>query len=337
MLTAVFIYWGWDSAVSINEETDDPATTPGRAAVLSTLILLFTYAIVTVAAVAFAGTGTEGIGLGNAKNAEDVFTAISPQLFGNSGLGHVGQLLLAASILTSASASTQTTILPTARTALSMAVYKAIPERFARIHPKYLTPTWSTIGMGVISIVFYLLFTLVSQNLLSALIGSIGLMIAFYYGLTGFACVWFYRRNLFTSPRNFVMQGLFPFLGGAMLLYAFYLAVQSYWAPDWLTDDDNNNITIFGKGAVAVVGIGALLLGLILMIVWWSIKSDFFRQKTLPRKGAHELVLAGIPHDPAGDAEIRLPDAGLPDILISDDLSNLPPGQRAVRREDLND
>ena len=29
MLTAIFIYWGWDTAVSVNEETADPAKTPG--------------------------------------------------------------------------------------------------------------------------------------------------------------------------------------------------------------------------------------------------------------------------------------------------------------------
>jgi amino acid transporter len=51
-LHAVFIYWGWDSAVSVNEETKDPETTPGRAAVISTVILVLTYAIVAVAAVA---------------------------------------------------------------------------------------------------------------------------------------------------------------------------------------------------------------------------------------------------------------------------------------------
>lgn len=68
LLTAVFIYWGWDTAVSTNEEADDPATTPGKAAVLSTVLLLLTYALVTVAAVSFAGVGTDGIGLGNAEN-----------------------------------------------------------------------------------------------------------------------------------------------------------------------------------------------------------------------------------------------------------------------------
>ncbi|MCB0900351.1 MAG: APC family permease, partial [Actinobacteria bacterium] len=125
VLTAIFIYWGWDTAVACNEESDDPGTTPGRAAVISTFLLLATYALVSVAAIAFAGTGTEGIGLGNEENAADAFAAIGPDLFGDSLLGKIGLMLLAASILTSASASTQTTILPTARTTLSMGVYKA--------------------------------------------------------------------------------------------------------------------------------------------------------------------------------------------------------------------
>lgn len=46
VLLAVFIYWGWDSAVAVNEETKDPATTPGKVAVLSTIFLVLTHAIV---------------------------------------------------------------------------------------------------------------------------------------------------------------------------------------------------------------------------------------------------------------------------------------------------
>jgi amino acid transporter len=168
MLTAIFIYWGWDTAVSVNEETADPTKTPGRAAIISTVLLLITYAIVAVAVIAYAGTGTHGIGLGNEDNADNVFTAIGTSLFGNSTLGHVAIGLLTFSILTSASASTQTTILPTARTSLSMAAYKALPEKFARIHPKFLTPTWSTVAMGVVSVAFYVVFTLISPDLLSS-------------------------------------------------------------------------------------------------------------------------------------------------------------------------
>ncbi|HOB56680.1 MAG TPA: amino acid permease [Rhodoglobus sp.] len=325
MLIAIFIYWGWDTAVSVNEESDDPAKTPGRAAILSTVLLLATYGV-TVAAVAFAGVGTEGIGLGAEANSSDVFSAIGPALFGDSVIGHILLLLLAASILTSASASTQTTILPTARTALSMAVYKAVPAKFARIHPKFLTPTWSTIGMGIVSAGFYLIFTLISPTLLGALIGSIGLMIAFYYGLTGFACVWFYRKTLTTSFRNFVMRGLFPFLGGAMLAAVFGYGLVQFAAPDWLVDDNGDNVTIFGIGATAVVGIAALVLGAILMGIWALRQPDFFRGKTLARR-SDDLVLA------PGDGRVPtfgLPDSGRMPEVIAPDLSNLPEGQEAI-------
>ena len=330
VLTAIFIYWGWDTAVACNEESDDPGTTPGRAAVISTFLLLATYALVSVAAIAFAGTGTEGIGLGNEENAADAFAAIGPDLFGDSLLGKIGLMLLAASILTSASASTQTTILPTARTTLSMGVYKALPESFAKIHRNYLTPTTSTIMMGLVSILFYVLFTLVSPNLLSALIGSVGLMIAFYYGLTGFACVWFYRKDLTKNARDFMMRGVVPLGGGLILLVVFAYGLIQYAKPDWLTDDDGNNVTILGFGAVAVVGIGALALGLVMMVIWWLMSPDFFRGRTLSRRSSADLVLAP---PTAVDPMFGLPDSGDMPTVIAPDLSNLPPGETAVNPE----
>ena len=283
LLTAIFIYWGWDSAVAVNEETKDPARTPGRAAVLSTLLLLGTYLLVTIATVSFAGVGTKGIGLGNPGNSDDVFSVMAPEVFGSSPIGFVLQALFAATILTSASASTQTTILPTARTSLSMAAHKAMPEVFARIHPRYLTPTWSTIGMGVVSIVLFLGLNLISPSLLNALVYSLGLMIAFYYGLTGLACTWFYRRTLLRSARNFVFRGLFPMLGFVMLAVVFVYGLQQYALPDYLTDDAGKNVTIFGIGATAVVGVVGLLIGFVLMGIWWWRNPDFFRGRVIPR------------------------------------------------------
>jgi amino acid transporter len=330
LLTALFIYWGWDTAVACNEESDDPGTTPGRAAVISTFLLLATYALVSVATIAFAGVGDEGVGLGNADNADDVFAAVGHDLFGDSVLGKIALMLLAASILTSASASTQTTILPTARTTLSMGVYKALPESFAKIHRKYLTPTTSTLAMGAVSILFYLLFTLVSPNLLTALIGSVGLMIAFYYGLTGFACVWFYRKDLTASARDFMMRGVVPLMGALILTAVFVYGLIQYAKPDWLTDDDGNNVTIFGYGAVAVVGIGALLLGVVMMFVWRIASPAYFQGLTLPRRSSADLILV-----PAHGVEpmFGLPDSGDMPTVIAPDLSNLPPGETAVNPE----
>jgi amino acid transporter len=319
ILIAVFLYWGWDTAVAVNEEADDPATTPGRAAVLSTVLLLVTYVLVAVASVAFAGTGTDGIGLGNPDNANDVFAAIGPSVFGDSALGSVFVVLLIISVLTSSAASTQTTILPTARAALSMGAYRAIPPRFAKIHPRYLTPSYATWAMGIVSILFYVLLTIISTNVLADSISAVGLLIAFYYGLTGFACVWFYRKHL--HGRNLWTKGVLPGLGGLLLLGAFIEASITYASPD------GGETTVFGIGGVFVIGVGSLVLGAVLMFIYSRIAPPFFRGEILT-KGSHDLILP--PHHTAG---IGLPDSH-EETVIAPDLSNLPPGQHPTDPRD---
>jgi amino acid transporter len=320
-LIAVFIYWGWDTAVATNEEADDPATTPGRAAVLSTVLLLLTYAVVTIAAVSIAGVGSTGIGIGNPDNAADVFAGMGKVVFGTGLVGAIMVFFLKITVLTSASASTQTTILPTARTSLSMGAYKAIPERFARIHPKYLTPTDSTIWMGAVSIVFYVGLTLVSQDILADTIAAVGLMIAFYYGLTGFACAWYYRKTMWSSKRNILMQGVIPLIGGILLLGAFLFACHTYYSPDY------GETSLGAVGGVFIIGIGSLLVGVVLMFIYSYISPSYFRGETLPRGDAGELLL--VPAD-GSVALFGLPDSGEMPTVIAPDLSNLPPGETAI-------
>ena len=155
VLLSVFIYWGWDSTVTVNEESENSNETPGRAAVVSTVILLATYVIVAIAAQAFDGP-QELI-----DHSDDIFSEL-----GQAVLGSPLDKLLIIAVLTSAAASTQTTILPTARTSLSMARAKAMPESLGRIHPRFLTPHVSTIWMGSLSIVWYVGLTIVSENIL---------------------------------------------------------------------------------------------------------------------------------------------------------------------------
>jgi amino acid transporter len=255
VLLAVFIYWGWDSGVAVNEETEDSTTAPGRAAVISTLLLVGIYVLVSTAAVAFAGPDTLS------ANQDDVFAPIGKSVLG-SGLDK----LLIIAVLTSASASTQTTILPTARTSLSMARQGALPLIFARIHRRFQTPDVSTILMGVVSILWYVGLTLVSDNILQDSIAALGLMIAFYYGLTGYACTIYFRRELTKSVKNFFYIGVLPLLGGVSLTYIFIRSCSDLGKKD----AGNAGTTIFGVGEPLVIGLGALLLGVILM-VWWNI------------------------------------------------------------------
>ena len=271
ILLALFIYWGWDTCLALNEETKDPERTPGRAAILSTVILLVTYVGVTVAAMAYAGLGDTGLGLGNASNAEDVFFALKDVL-----MGPLAPLLVIA-VMVSAISSTQTTILPTARGTLAMAAYRALPKRFSRVHPKHHTPAFSTIVMGIVATVFYVGMTIISEDFLSDTILSLGLAIAFYYAITGFACVWFFRRELFTSASNVVVKFLFPLLGALMLTGAFVVSAIDMFSVDY------GSTVLFGVGGVFVIGVGSLALGVVLMIVWscFPRARPFFRGETL--------------------------------------------------------
>jgi amino acid transporter len=193
-------------------------------------------------------------------------------------------------VMVSAISSTQTTILPTARGTLAMAVYKALPARFGMVHPRFKTPGFSTVVMGVVAIVFYVGMTLVSENILEDTIASLGLAIAFYYGITGFACVWFFRKTAFTSARNVVFQFLFPLLGGILLAAAF---VKS--AIDML-DPEYGSTTLLGVGSVFVVGIGSLLVGVLLMIVWsfFPASKPFFRGESL--NADTEVLVPDVDH-----------------------------------------
>jgi len=275
VLLAIFIYWGWDSGVTVNEETKDSSTAPGRAAIISTIILVGIYVVVTTAAQAYGGTQNL------IDNANDVFANIGHSVFGSP----FDKILIIA-VLTSASASTQTTILPTARTSLSMARARALPGAFGKIHPRYLSPSVSTLAMGGVSIVVYVGLTLISSNIIVDCVSALGLMIAFYYGITGFACVIFYRRELFRSVKNFLFVGVLPTLGGLMLGYAFVKSSID------LSKKGAGSGVVLGLGSPFVIGIGGLLLGAVLMLIWRGLNPEFFRRKT---EVAHPALLDATP------------------------------------------
>lgn len=273
VLLALFIYWGWDTCLALNEETKNPRTVPGRAALLSIAVLIVLYVGVTVAAMMFAGMGDSGTGLTVEENLDDVFSVLSGALFGPWGW------FLILAVMVSAASSTQTTILPTARGTLSMAVYRALPAKFALLHPKFKTPWFSTTVMGIAAIAYYVVMSIVSQDILADSLLSMGLAIALYYTIVCFACVWYYRDTLRDSARNLWMRGIFPTLGGLMLGYAF---VQS--AIDMI-DPEYGYTVFFGIGGVFVIGIGALALGLVVMGLW-ALNKDakpYFRGESLNR------------------------------------------------------
>jgi amino acid transporter len=280
MLLAVFIYWGWDTTATVNEETEDPGEAPGRATVISTLILLGIYVIVAVAAQAYAGVHQL------VANQEDVLSALGTEVFGSP----LDKILIIA-VLSSAAASTQTTILPTARTTLSMARAHALPKSLGRVHPRFLTPHISTLVMGAASIIWYVGLTIVSEDILFDSLAALGLMIAFYIGLTGFACAIYYRRELFRSVKNFFFVGLGPFVGGVIL---FYLLIKNSIELANPANSESGN-SWFGVGPPLLIAAFFLVLGIVLMVIQWRALPGFFRQRP-------EVAPAGFLE---GEAEIE--------------------------------
>jgi amino acid transporter len=280
----LFIYWGWDTALSVNEETADKSRTPGRAGIISTVLLLVTYVIVIISMQAFAGIGTTGVGLKNSGHQFDVLSVTGGAIFGTSGLGTFLSRLLILMVLSSAAASTQTTILPTARTTLSMAAYGALPESFAKIHPRYLTPTVSTLVMGGASILLYIPLNYISGgNPIADAVTAIGLYIAFYYGLTAFSCVWYYRATLTSSAQNLWLRGILPGLGGLIMYAAGLYSLQS----DWVATNSYTTWTVpvlhWQIGGTFLIAALAALAGVIGFVYMRITAPAFFRKQTLTR------------------------------------------------------
>ena len=189
LLIGVFIYWGWESALSLNEENED-SNASGRAGIASTVLLVLTYVLLGTALVAYAGL--------------DAFTAadrqgIESEIFDDLAtpiLGSPLDKLVLIAVLTSALASTQTTILPGARTTLSMAFHKAFPPRFGEVSPRFFTPAFSTIVIAVLAIAWYVPLNLFAQGSLFDSLQALSLLIAFYYAINGLSCFAFYRREI---------------------------------------------------------------------------------------------------------------------------------------------
>ena len=269
---SIFIYWGWDLCLTLNEEASDSAKTPGRAAALVIFIILTLYLSVSVSTMRFAGLGDTGLGLSNPETGENVLAEMAVPVMGPFAV------LVALAVLASSVASLQSTFVSPARTLLAMGHYRAIAERFAWVHPKYRSPGYATIVAGVVAGVFYSVMHVVSEHVLADTILTLGMMICFYYGLTAFACVFYFRQTLFRSARNFFLRGLAPLTGGLVLAAVFVETAMDSMSPQF-----GSGSSVFGVGLVFLLGVGIILLGVIIMLIISWRRPGFFQGETLRR------------------------------------------------------
>lgn len=269
---SIFIFWGWDVVLTMNEEAKDPTRTPGRAAAITVLVVLGLYLLLAIALLSFAGNGETGLGLGNPDIQDNVLFHLSNPIMGPLGW------LISLAVLSSSAASLQSTAISPARTLLAMGHYGAVPKRFAKVHPRFLTPVFGTIASAVVASVFYAVMRFVSENVLWDTITALGMMVCFYYGLTALSAVWYFRRTAFGSARTAFTQFFAPLIGGVVLVALFVQTLVDSFDPAYGSGSE-----IGGVGLVGILGVGMLLLGVVLMLVMQAVAPEFFRGKVLPK------------------------------------------------------
>lgn len=268
---SIFAFWGWDTCLTLNEESRDPERTPGRAGLLCVAAILLTYVLVTVAAMMYAGVGDTGLGLSNPDTADNVFAALAGPV-----LGGPGGMLLFLAVVASSVASLQTTLLPAARTMLAMGSYGAFPRSLAATHPRFHVPSRAVVVAGAATAVFYTVTMYLSERVLYDMVASLGILICFYYGITAFACAWFFRRSL-RGPRDAVFRLVFPVAGGLMLLGVFGVSVYDSMDPAY-----GSGSSVGGVGLVFVMACGILAAGAVLMAATRLRSPEYFRTGVAP-------------------------------------------------------
>ena len=148
-----------------------------RAATLTVILIVIIYLFVAITAISFAGLGEDGIGLGNPDIQENVFFALAGPVLGPLAI------LMSIAVLSSSAASLQSTFVGPARTLLAMGHYGALPEKFARVSPRFFTPGYATIVSAIVAAGFYTVMRFISEDVLWDTITTLGMMICFYYGL----------------------------------------------------------------------------------------------------------------------------------------------------------
>jgi hypothetical protein len=144
--------------------------------------------------------------------------------------------------------------------------------------------------MGLVSIVLYVILNYIAGgNPIGDAVTAIGLYIAFYYGLTAFSCVWYYRKTLTSSARNLLMQGILPFLGGLIMYAAGIYSLQS----DWVATNSLTFWTVPGLrwqiGGIFIIAVVSALVGVLGFIFMRLTAPAFFKKETLTR-GTPTLV-----------------------------------------------
>lgn len=253
-LVAAFYYWGWDVSSNLNEEMKDSKRAAGLGGIIGVVIVFALYEIFTVA------TNLAMPAKTIQANAGDVLAVLGQEVW--PGIG--GKLLVIA-VMLSTIATLETTLIQVTRTLFAMSRERTLPAFFGKILPVRQTPWIATIAVAIVSLGLFIGSNYIGSlsTILTDAISAIGIQIAVYYGLAGLTVVIAFRKVLFSSVKNFLLIGLWPFVG----------AVFMFWIlGEFVATNTSDAVVIW-------VGLGGLAIGVIPLVIYWLLGSAYFKQR----------------------------------------------------------
>lgn len=253
-LSSIFLYWGWDVTLNLNEETKNTTTGPGWGAFGSVLVIILLFvSFITVTLIVLNDDEIQQAGT-------NVIFAIADKLFPKPW-----SYLAVLSILLSAIGTIETTIVQFTRTLFAQGRDGIVNPRYAKLHPTWYTP-WFAIffiwGFGIIFLFLSSFFPSVNLIIKDS-INSISLQVAFYYSLTGFACTWYYRF-LWRNIAELLSYVIWPLFSSIFLVFIALFSIPTF---DLITN---------------LIGIGGLLIGVVPFI--WNVRTTW---KIKPNSGGY--------------------------------------------------
>ena len=239
-LTALFFFWGWDVTLNLNEETRDAASASGRSAVIAmviVLLLFMTFAMAVLLVMSDAEIERSGT---------NVVFALAEKLFPRPW-----SYMAVIAVMLSSIGTLETSILQFTRTMYAKGRDGALHPRYAILHKSWKTPWVATAMIAVLGILFlFLSSNFPTVNLIiKDSVNAIGFQVAFYYGLSGYACAWYFRKHAMRSAGSFLILLLWPAASASFLVF---IAVYSIPTFDLVTN---------------IVGLGGIAIGVVPLVL----------------------------------------------------------------------
>lgn len=236
-LISIFLFYGWDVTMNLTEETRNSAHAPGTAALWSMIIvtLLFvTFMICTLIALTDKEIQESGTNV-----LLKIANKIMPSPWGNIAI---------LAVILSSLGTIETTIIQFTRTLFAKSRDGVLSKRWGKLHSKWQTPWAATLTIWAIGIIFLFLaaFEPSVSSIIDISINVISFQVAFYYGLCGFACAWYYQEYFIKDMRKTIFLILWPILSAVSLIIV----------------DIYGTLYVFDTKSI-ILGIGGILTGFI--------------------------------------------------------------------------